>query len=106
MRPPGGCPLVVETLDGRRRFMVVDGPDSPEPLRGAYAPGNTYANACRERSIAIRLRRPGGTDTSRYRGSAATPSTGPVLPQNDPQITRAVVPSSSVTSGMSRAAMS
>ena len=34
------------------------------------------------------LRLPGGTETSMYRGSAATPSTGPRLPQNSPQITR------------------
>ena len=49
-----------------------------------------------------RLRRvPGGTQMSTYCGSAATPSTGPRLPQKLPQITRAFVPSSSVTSGMS-----
>ena len=42
---------------------------------------------------------PGGTDTSRYRGSAATPSTGPFLPQNSPHTTRTRVPSSSVDFG-------
>ena len=35
-------------------------------------------------------------------GSAATPSTGPRLPQKSPVMTRTRVPSSSTTSGMSR----
>lgn len=48
----------------------------------------------------------GGTQTSKYCGSAAMPSTGPRFPQNSPQTTRTVVPSSSVTSGMSIAPMS
>ena len=52
------------------------------------------------------FRCPGGTQTSRYLGSAAIPSTGPVLPQNSPQITLTFVPSSSAISGISGEATS
>src|SRR5687767_2560523 len=70
--------------------------------RNVPDPAKTYANACRELSTASRFRLPGGTDTSRYLGSAATPSTGPFLPQNSPHTTRTAVPSSSTASGTSR----
>ena len=62
-----------------------------------------YANAWREVSIGSVFLTPGGTEMSRYRGSAATPSTGPLTPQKSPHTTRTVVPSSSVTDGMSPA---
>src|ERR1051326_4871263 len=84
----------------------VSTPRGSEASRNVPEPANTYANAWFVVSTASRLRAPGGTDTSRYRGSAATPSIGPCFPQNSPQITRTRVPSLSVISGMSCASTS
>ena len=47
-----------------------------------------------------------GTVTSRARGSAAIPSTGPRRPQKSPQMIRTRVPSSSIASGTWAAPMS
>src|SRR5215471_11553542 len=52
-----------------------------DALQNFPAPANTYANACRVTSTGSVLRRPGGTLTSIYIGSAAMPFTGPRLPQ-------------------------
>src|SRR5439155_18079810 len=67
--------------------------------RNVPEPANTYANAWFVRSTASLLRVPGGTDTSRYRGSAATPSIGPFVSHHTPHITRRLLPSSRVVSG-------
>ena len=53
----------------------------------------------RDRKAAERLA--GELQAQLAAGSAAIPSTGPRLPQKSPTITRTVVPSSSVISGMS-----
>ena len=73
-----------------------------EASRNVPEPANTYANAWRVTSTGSVLRAFGGTEMSRYDGSAAIPSTGPRLPQNSPHTTRTCVPSSSVIDGMSR----
>jgi hypothetical protein len=77
------------------------------PAKAAWAPAAqtrtsrrtpTGSGAVSTGSVA---RRRAGTATSRYVGSAAIPSTGPVFPHTVLHTTRTRVPSSSVTSGIS-----
>ena len=88
--------LDITVPPGKRKRIPV------ETRRHAFA----YVFAGRDMSTASRFFLPGGIEMSRYCGSAATPSTGPFLPQKSPTITRTCVPSSSTISGMPSAGMS
>ena len=100
--PANGCPLRREVRcpairrfgrHGQRTGCVAE----------LAAPGKHISESVARRLDRQRFPPPGGTDTSRYIGSAAIPSTAPLLPQKLPHTTRTWVPSSSVTSGMSGA---
>ncbi len=90
--PASGCPPCRAPSPRHRGpsspTRSVSAPNGSEAPRNVPLPSNTYANACRYVSTGSVLRTPGGTDTSRYCGSAAMPSTGPVLPQKSPHTTR------------------